>query len=87
MREDLESKNVLFKQGYVRKPEMNAIRRAVAEAEGQIARLSAQVDETDTQAEKLRQQILQTVETYQQSALDEMQSIEAELDSVREAIP
>ncbi len=82
--EDLESKRVLYKKGYVRKPELNAIRRAVAEANGQIARLAAQVDETDTQVGKLEQQILQTVETYQQTALDEMQSIEAELDSVRE---
>lgn len=82
--EDLESKRVLYKQGYVRKPEMNAIRRAVAEADGQIARLAAQVDETDTQVEKLKQQISQTIESYQQSALDEMQSIEAELDSVTE---
>ena len=84
LREDLVSKKALFKKGYVRKPELNAIRRAVAEAEGQIARLAAQVSETDTQVKKLKQQILQTMETYQQTALDEMQSIEAELDSVRE---
>jgi len=84
LNEDLASKGALYEKGYVRRPELNAIRRAVAEAEGQIARLAAQVDETDTQVKKLQQQILQTTETYQQSALDEMQSIQAELDSVRE---
>ena len=84
LKEDLASKKVLFKRGFVRKPEINAIRRAVAEAEGQVARLSAQVDETDTQAERLSEQLLQAIESYRQAALDELQSIEAELDSVRE---
>lgn len=84
LREDLVSKNALLKRGFIRRPEINSVRRAVAEAEGQIARLAAQVSETDTQAERLSEQILQAMESYRQAALDEMQSIEAELDSVRE---
>lgn len=84
LREDYASKRTLLKKGFVRKPEINAIRRAIAEAKGQIGRLAAQSSETTAQVEKLERQIFQTRESYKQAALDESQSIEAELEAVRE---
>jgi HlyD family secretion protein len=42
------------------------------------------VSETGAQIEKHHQQMEQTVAAYKQAALDELQSVEAELDSVRQ---
>ncbi|WP_136658732.1 HlyD family type I secretion periplasmic adaptor subunit [Nitratireductor sp. XY-223] len=81
---ELEGKLVLLEKGYIRKVEVNAIRRAIADANGQIGRLQAEVKETQSQVEKFRQQIDQVRAGYREAAVDELQAIEAELDSVRE---
>ncbi|MEX3006958.1 HlyD family type I secretion periplasmic adaptor subunit [Hoeflea sp. TYP-13] len=77
-------KQKLLKEGYIRKVEVNAIERAIADAEGQIGRLEAQVSESNAQIAKFKQQMAQTKASHRQAAVDELQSIEAELDSVRE---
>jgi HlyD family secretion protein len=84
LRQEYDGKNALFLQGLLRRPEVAAIQRAIADAEGQIARLDGEVGETQAQIEKSRQQIVQAQQTYGQAALDELQSVEAELDTVRE---
>ena len=84
LREELIGKEKLLRRGLIRKPEVSALRRAVAEAEGQIARLKAQVEETNAQSGKFTEQIEQTWAAYQQNAHDEMQTVAAELDLVRE---
>jgi HlyD family secretion protein len=82
--EEYEGKNSLLKQGLIRKPEISAIQRAIAEAEGQSGRLAAEVSETKAQINKLDQQIEQLVSSYRQTAHDQVQSAQAELDNVRE---
>jgi HlyD family secretion protein len=84
LKEEYTGKVKLLVQGLIRKPEVNAIQRAIADAEGQIGRLDAEVSETDAQIEKFRQQIDQTVTELNQKALDELQSSQGELDAVRE---
>jgi HlyD family secretion protein len=84
LREEHAAKAKLLKKGLIRRTEVNAIKRAMADAEGQIARLAAEVAETETQIKKHEEQIAQTKASYRQTALDETQSIQAELDSVRE---
>ena len=84
LREEFAGKRKLFRKGLLRKPELNALERAINDAEGQIARLEAQVDETGAQIAKFTEQIAQTWAAYQQNAHDEMQTIAAELDGVRE---
>ena len=84
LRDEYAGKKTLLKQGLIRKTEINAMQRAMADAEGQIGRLGAEVAETNAQIKKHEEQIAQTVAAYQQASLDEMQTIEAELDSVRE---
>lgn len=81
---ELEGKMVLLKKGYIRQIEVNAINRAIADAHGQIGRLQSEVQETKSQVTKFHQQIEQVKAGYRQAAVDELQSIEAELDSVRE---
>lgn len=84
LKEEHAAKAKLLKQGLIRRTEVNAIKRAMADADGQIGRLAAEVDETQSQIKKHQEQIAQTMGGYRQTALDETQSIQAELDSVRE---
>ncbi|MBC7145616.1 MAG: HlyD family type I secretion periplasmic adaptor subunit [Thioclava marina] len=82
--EDHESKAQLFESGLIRRTELNALRRALADAEGQIGRLHAEVAESEEMRAKYEAQKTQTIETHRQAALDELESVQAELDSVRE---
>jgi HlyD family type I secretion membrane fusion protein len=84
LKEEHTGKKTLLDKGLLRKTEIKAIERAMADAEGQMGRLAAEVSETGAQIKKHDQQIDQTVAAYNQAALDELQSVEAELDSVRE---
>ena len=84
LREEFAAKRKLLRKGLIRKPELNALERAINDAQGQIARLNAQVSETEAQIAKFTEQIAQTWAAYQQNAHDEMQTIAAELDGVRE---
>lgn len=84
--EDLESKEALLEKGLVRRTEVTAIRRAMADAEGDIGRLKAEIKEFDQVSQKYQAQISQTVSQYRRSALDELQSVQAELESVREKV-
>ena len=84
LEEEYEGKKVLLAQGLIRKTEVGAIKRAIADAEGQAGRLAAEISETNAQIKKFDQQIVQTINTFSQASLDELQKIEAELDNVRE---
>ena len=84
LKEELAGKLILLDQGFMRKPETNAVRRAIADAEGQIGKLAAEASETESQIEKHRGQLRQVEASYRQAAVDELQAIDAELDSVRE---
>ena len=82
--EDYESRSTLLAAGLIRRTEVNALRRAIAEAEGQAGRLHAEVTEAVEMQEKYGAQMEQTISTYRQAALDELQQVQAELDSIRE---
>ncbi|WP_026481527.1 HlyD family type I secretion periplasmic adaptor subunit [Ahrensia sp. 13_GOM-1096m] len=84
LRDEYEGKNKLYERGYMRKPDINAIERAIVEAEGQIARLKAEVSETGAQIERYKRQKAQTIAAHRQTAVDNLGLIEAELDSVHE---
>ena len=84
LHEDLDSKQQLLDRGLVRRSEVNTLRRAIAEAEGQIARLTAEVDETAEVTTRYEAQIDQTISERQSAALDELQMVQSELESVRE---
>lgn len=84
LREDLESKQHLLERGLVRRTEVNTIRRAIAEAEGQVGRLTSEVDEIEEVVRRYDAQIAQTVSERQGAALDELQLVQSELESVRE---
>ncbi|AZO09634.1 MULTISPECIES: HlyD family type I secretion periplasmic adaptor subunit [unclassified Mesorhizobium] len=84
LKEEYQGKQKLLDQGLIRGTEVKAIQRAMADAEGQIGKMVAEVAENREQIVRFEQQITQTKDTYRQAALQELQSLEAELDAVRE---
>ena len=86
LNDDLISHSSLKEAGLVRRSEISALERALADGEGQVARIEAEIREGETLIGKHKKQILQTRYGYTQAALDELQPVEAELDSVREQV-
>ena len=86
LREDLDSKQVLLDRGLIRRSEVNTLRRAIAEAEGQIGRLTAEMEEITEVTDRYKAQIAQTIGDRQSAALDELQLVQSELESVREQV-
>ncbi len=84
LREELVGKQELLDKGLLRRPEISAIQRAIADADGQAGRLQAEISETNAQITRVEQQVAQAKDTYGQAALEELQTVEAELDTVRE---
>lgn len=84
LKAEYSSKYSLFKKGLMARSEVSVLERAVADGEGNIARLKAEIMEVNAQIEKFQKEIIQTKDTEKQAALDEIQSAEAELDTVRE---
>lgn len=86
LREDMTAKEQLLARGLIRRSEVNTIRRAMAEAEGQIGRLTAEIDEITEVTQRYEAQIAQTISERQGAALDELQVVQSELESVREQV-
>lgn len=82
--DELEIKTDLLEDGLIRRSEMTALKRVLIEAEGQIGRLIAEVDEIEQIKLKYEEQMNQTEARYRQEALDNLQVVQAELDSIRE---
>ncbi|KQZ81979.1 secretion protein HlyD [Mesorhizobium sp. Root157] len=84
LKDEYAGKMQLLAEGLIRKTEVNAIQRAMADADGQIGRLDSEVSETQAQVQKFDQQIAQTVAELNQKSLDELQVAQGDLDAVRE---
>jgi len=84
LNDDLGRKQQLFDRGLIVQTELNTIRRAVAEAEGQIGRLTAEIQEVAEVSERTRAQIAQAKDEYRSIAINDLQAVQAELESVRE---
>ena len=84
LHEDLESKQELLDRGLIRRTEVNALRRAIAEAQGQVGRLTAEINEITEVTKRYEAQIAQTISERQSAALDELQLVQSELESVSE---
>ena len=84
--QEFESKSILLEKGLVTRSEVMQVQRAVADADGDIARLKAEVQEIDSQIAKYMGEITQARDANRQAALNEIQNVEIELDAVREQI-
>lgn len=79
-------KSTLLSKGIVTRSSISLLERAIADAEGDIARLEAEGRVTQTQVAKYRLEMAQVSDNAQKAAFDEIQTVEAELDAVREQI-
>lgn len=86
MREELGDKLTLLEQGLIRRTDVNVIRRAIAEAEGQVGRLVAEIAEIAEVRDRYDAQIEQLLGEHRDRALDEMNVADAELDGIREQV-
>ena len=84
--EELADKQTLLDRGLVRRTDVNTVRRAIAEAEGQVGRLTAEISEISEVRDRYTAQIEQTLGEHRDKALDELQVVEAELDGIREQV-
>ncbi len=82
--EDLVAKEELLGKGLIRRSEVNTLLRALAEADGQIGRLTAEISEIEKIRERYETQIEQTIRAHRSASLDELQVVQAELDGIRE---
>ncbi len=84
--EELGNKQGLLDKGIVARDTISALRRALLDAQGQGARLEAEVQEIDSMRARYQTQIERTLDEHRQAALSELQGIQAELESVREQL-
>lgn len=82
--EERDSKARLVKVGYMRKTDLLAIERAIADAMGDISRLNGELNESEAEIAKFRQEAIIAVNSNKQAALDALETAESDLDSVRE---
>lgn len=86
MHEELEDKQSLLELGLIRRTDVNVVRRAIAEAEGQVGRLEAEIAEIEEVRQRYGAQIEQSLGEHRDRALDEVNAVEAELDGIREQV-
>lgn len=84
LKEEFEDKRGLQEKGLVRTSEINVLHRAMIETEAQIGRLEAEIAETEQIRLRYEAQIDKVATEYKQKALENLQEIQAELESVRE---
>ena len=84
LHDDHEAHDLLLQRGLVRRSEVNTLARAIADGEGEAGRLKSLIAETREDVHKAKSEIEHALNRHAQTALDESQGIEAELDSVRE---
>ncbi|WP_371225427.1 HlyD family type I secretion periplasmic adaptor subunit [Roseovarius sp. 2305UL8-3] len=84
LEEDIESQSALLEKGLSQKSQINSLFRAKADGLGQIGQLEAEMLEVEALLAKHDQQIEQVVVEHRKAALDELQSVQNELDTVRE---
>jgi HlyD family secretion protein len=82
--DERDSKERLVKVGYMRRTDLLAIERAIADAMGDISRLNGELNESEAEIAKFRQEAVIAVNSNKQAALDALETAESDLDSVRE---
>jgi HlyD family secretion protein len=84
--DERDSKERLVKVGYMRKTDLLAIERAIADAMGDISRLNGELNESEAEIAKFRQEAVIAVNSNKQAALDALETAESDLDSVRQQL-
>eukprot|EP00873_Tetraselmis_striata_P030165 jgi/Tetstr1/450429/TSEL_037465.t1 len=84
LEQDRDVQNELFARQLTTLSSVNSLQRALADADGDIARMEAEAEMTLAQIEQHRREITQLVSAERQTALAELQDVSAELETLRE---
>lgn len=82
--EELEGKEKLLNDGFVRLPEVLALRRAQAGLDGEVGRLVGDMGDSRERIARINEQILSVRNAAAKVAVEQSQEVEAELKDVRE---
>ncbi len=86
MAEELVGKEDLLQRGYIRKPEVLALRRNRANLEGESGRLQGEIGDARERIAKTREQIAGVRKSAIKTAVEQLYEISGELNDVRERI-
>lgn len=86
LEQERDAKQKLAKDGVIRKTDMLALERAIADAMGDIARLDGEMNQSEAEIAKFRQEAIIAVNSNKQAALDALETAESDLDSVRQQL-
>lgn len=81
---ELAAKETLAANGLVRRPELLALQRASAAADGEIGRLSGEVGEAREEIVRIHEQIVSGRSSAVRSAAEELHRVQADLNDARE---
>lgn len=84
--DEQNSKEKLSKAGVVRRSDLLAVQRAVADAMGELSRIDGELNENEAQVAKYRQEAIIAINANKQEALDALETADSDLDSVREQV-
>lgn len=84
MRDEFGIRSGLAERGLLPETELGAMRRTILEGEGEIARLAAQINETDIEMQRVEREKLKYISDRRQAIHEDLQEVQAQLDSIRE---
>jgi HlyD family type I secretion membrane fusion protein len=82
--EELEGKERLLRDGFIRRPEVLALQRAQAGLEGEVGRLVGDMGDSRERIARINEQILSVRNAAAKVAVEQSQEVKAELKDVRE---
>jgi HlyD family secretion protein len=86
LEQERNSKAKLAQDGVIRKTDMLALERAIADAMGDISRLDGEMNQSEAEIAKFRQEAIIAINSSKQAALDALETAEADLDGVRQQL-
>lgn len=86
LKEERDARARLVKKGSLSRSDLMSIERAIADAMGDVSRLDGEVNESDSEIAKFKQQAVITTNANKQAALDALETAESDLDTVREQV-
>jgi HlyD family type I secretion membrane fusion protein len=84
LKEELDSKQTLLARGYIRKPEVLALQRNVANMQGEVGRITGDIGDARERIARGREQIDGVRKTSVKAAVEQLQEVGAELNDLRE---
>lgn len=84
--EDFTAQSQLLERGIVTRSAVSAVERALVDVQGDLARLNADRQIALAQIDRYEKEVIQVRDEHQQAALDEIQSVVAEMEALREEL-